>query len=286
MELFSKLGSIAKTGEAMRKAASAVVYALDSLEEKSGVALFDRSGYRTLLLPAGERLLEASQKVLHASDEMDLLCHELANGWEPDLKIIVEGVVPIQPIFKALKTIEKKTHATRIHVYGEYLSMVENAFFEQKANFMISVIPPKDASLEAIPLFEVPARLVAHHSHRLFLSKKAQTATSLSQYPILTVRGSDPRLNTSTVSLESQATIRLNDFYSKKLAVLNGLGLGWLPEYMIKDELKSGELKVINWAKSNRHIFHPHLYHRGERHLGRAAKEFMKELIREEKLKL
>lgn len=275
LEIFARSGSIAKTAEIMHKASSAIVYALDSIEEKSGIPVFDRSKYRTTLLPSGERLLETAKKLLHAADEMSAVCSEISNGWEPDLKVIVEGVVPMRPVFQALRAVSLKKVSTRFHVYSEHLSDVAQKFEAQAAHFMITLIPPADQTLESLPLFEVPAILVAAKNHPV-LKEKIRNAQSLARYPILTVRGSDPRLATSTAGLELSTTIQLNDFHAKKEAILAGLGFGWLPEYLIQSELKAKSLVPVPWPKGNRHLFHPHLYHRGEQRLGRAAKEFIK----------
>ncbi len=92
LELFSRVENIAKTGQLMKKANSAIVHSMRSMEDKTGLRLFDRSGYRTTLLPAGERLLEACRHLLVAEAQLVNLCSELRNGWEAELRIVCEGV--------------------------------------------------------------------------------------------------------------------------------------------------------------------------------------------------
>ena len=107
--------------------------------------------------------------------------------------------------------------------------------------------------------------------------RKLETST-LQEHTFLTVRGSDPRLNLSTASLECTSSIQLNDFHSKKAAILSGLGFGWLPCHLIEGELQSGLLQPLPWKKLHRHIFRPYLYHRGGARLGRAGRIFVQEL--------
>lgn len=271
LDSFYKNKNIAKTAHAMGKANSAIVYALDSIEEKSGIKLFDRSGYRTVFLPAGERVWEGCQKLLAASENLKTLCQELSQGWESDLRLIVEGVVPLEPMIQGIKSITQKKSSTRFHLQAEFMGDVEDTFLKTGAHLMISVLPPEKTALSSVALFPVPAFLVATRGHDLVREGKVSTKT-LRSFPILTVRGSSPRLHMSTGLFESESRIQFNDFHSKKIAVLNGLGYGWLPEYMIRDELKSGKLELIEWEKTNRHLFRPHLYHRGEARLGRSSK--------------
>ncbi len=270
LDLFYKHKNIAKTATTMKKANSAIVYTLQSIEQKTGIKLFDRTGYRTEFLPAGERVLEGCRKLLSASNDLESLCEELNLGWESDLQIIVEGVVPLAPIIHGIKTISEQKSPTRIHIQAGFMGEVEETFLKSGAHLMISVLQPEKTALSSVPLLKVPAFLVATKNHPLTKSKT--TSKIMKEYPILTVRGSSPKLNMSTNIFEGESRFQFNDFHSKKIAIMSGLGYGWLPQYMIEEELKNQNLKIIQWDKSNKHIFHPHLYHRGEVRLGRTSK--------------
>lgn len=276
--IFSKQGTISKTAATLKKSNSAVVYTLDSIESKTGLPIFNRTSYRTTLSTEGFRILEGCKKILEASKDLDSLCHTLANGWESDLKLIIEGVVPLEPVLKTIKNIAKKEVPTRFHILAEFLGSVENSFLENEADLMISVLAPAKVPLESIALKEVPAYLVAHRDHPLVQENQKITAKLMSEFPILTVRGSAPQLSMSTSQIESFSTIQLNDFNSKKLAIMNGLGFGWMPQYLIENELRSNEVKLVRWSKTNKHIFRPHLYFKNKKTLGNAGKLFI-ELI-------
>ena len=101
----------------------------------------------------------------------------------------------------------------------------------------------------------------------------------MQRHLLLTVRGSDERLSLSTVDLDQVSMVHLSDFSSKKAAILQGLGYGWLPEALIARELKKKTLKEIRWKNASEHIYHPCVYHRGERTLGKAARYFLSEVI-------
>jgi DNA-binding transcriptional LysR family regulator len=276
--VFSKQGTISKTASLLKKSNSAIVYTLDSIESKTELPIFNRTAYRTTLSTEGFRILEGCKKMLEASRDLNNLCHVLANGWESDLKLIIEGVVPLEPILKTIKSISKKEIPTRFHVLAEFLGSVENSFLENEADLMISVLTPTKVPLESIALEEVPAFLVAHCDHSLVQGDQKNSVKQMSEFPILTVRGSSPQLSMSTSQIESLSTIQLNDFNSKKLAIMNGLGYGWMPEYLIENELRSGQIKLIRWHKTNKHVFRPHLYYKSKKKLGNAGKLFIEQL--------
>lgn len=278
LEAFAKSKSLAETAARLRKVSSAVVYTLENIELKTGLQLFDRSGYRTTLNNNGEKLLGSCQKLFEAENEVRDLCQELCTGWESDVTIVFEGIYPLERLLDSLKQLSHEQVPTRFHLRAKFLGEVESAFISQKADFMISVLPPQGVQLESIKLPEIRAYLVAHRNHPLIQSKKKNSPAQLEQYPLLTVKGSDPRLNTSTAFLETSSSIELNDFHTKKQALISGLGFGWLPLYLIEREIKRGILKKIRWEKSSEHVFSPRLYFRRKRQHGRAVQKLIQEL--------
>jgi DNA-binding transcriptional LysR family regulator len=120
----------------------------------------------------------------------------------------------------------------------------------------------------------VPASLVARVV--LALRQGMIGARELLRHVLLTVRGSDPRLELSTSSLSVRSTVHLNDFASKHAAIAEGIGYGWLPDARIERELAAGTLRRIRWTRSSRHVFRPRLYHRGA--LGPSARRLVEAL--------
>lgn len=269
--------SFSAAAQELHKGHSAVVYSLKSLENKTGLTLLDRSGYRTALTDVGKRILLCSRQLLESEQLLSQLCAELTSGWEPEIQIVFDGIFPFVPIVKALQILQARKIPTQFKVHADFLTGVEDRFNELRATLMISVLPPQKIALHSIPLDPIKAYLVAHKTHPLAAGSKTSlcSTSDLSKHCFLTVRGSDPRLNLSTRLLEQSPAIHLNDFHSKKEAILCGMGFGWLPHYLIEKELKSGALQIISWEKSSEHRFQPHLYYRGEKTLGKARSEFI-----------
>src|SRR5690606_33234344 len=152
---------------------------------------------------------------------------QLREGWEPTVSVVFDGIVPIEPLLRAVGRLVKDKIPTRFEVRAEFLSGVEDAFVEGRADLMIAVLPPRTRGLEAVTLPPLQASLVARADHPL--AKGRHDEQALRAELLLTVRGSDPRLELPTANLEAHSTVLLNDFGSKRAAILAGIGYGWLP---------------------------------------------------------
>jgi DNA-binding transcriptional LysR family regulator len=154
---------------------------------------------------------------------------------------------------------------------------VTETFERTGAHLMVSVLPPEQLRLKAIPLPALEALLVVHRDHPL-ARRKGVSIAELQAHPILTVRGSNPRLQLSTSSLEQRSTIHLNDFHTKKEAILAKMGFGWMPREMIERELARGLVTKVRWEQPSVHLFRPQIYHRADAALGRGARAVVRGL--------
>lgn len=273
LDALARHGTFAAAAGALRKGHTAVLYALRTLEEQTELTLLDRRGYRTRLTPAGERVLEHCRKLLAAERELEAACAEIRAGWEPSLRIVFDGIFPAEPLLRVVKELRAEEASTRFHVSAEFLAGVEAAFVREEADLMVSVLPPMLPGLRSYRLPELKAVIVAHKSHPLAKRRGTLKDEELAEHLLLTVRGSDPRLQLSTGVLETRSTVHLNDFAAKKAAILEGLGYGWLPEHLAARELRRGELKALKLARGGAtHVFHPQLYHRAGVKPGRAGR--------------
>lgn len=240
---------------------TSVLYAIRMLEDALGFAVLDRSGYRTRLTSSGRRVLEGCRALLEAEAKLASMIVELRDGWEPSVCVVFDGIVPIEPLLRAVGQLITDDVPTRIDVRAEFLAGVEESFARNAGDLMIAVIPPREPGLVAVELPLLSASLVARADHALVRGHHDERA--LRRHLLLTVRGSDPRLDLPTSGIESRSTVHLNDFASKRAAILAGIGFGWLPDVMIASELAAGRLRRVRWSRASTHVFHPRLYHRG-----------------------
>ena len=277
LDALDRRGTFAGAAAALHCGHSSVLYAIRTLEDALGFAVLDRSGYRTRLTASGRRVLDGCRGLLAAEAELVATIAELRAGWEPSLCVVFDGIVPIDPLLRAVGRLVAEQVPTRIDVRAEFLAGVEDAFETNVANLMIAVLPARDTTLIPLDLGPLQASLVARADHPLARGRHDQRA--LAGHLLLTVRGSDPRLDLPTAGIETRSTVHLNDFASKRAAILAGIGYGWLPDVMIADQLAARELRRVRWTRPSTHVFQPRLYHRGQP--GPAARQLIAALVGE-----
>jgi DNA-binding transcriptional LysR family regulator len=271
LDAFERTGTFARAAQELRRGHTSVLYLLRTLEEGLGFAVLDRSGYRTRLTPNGRHVLEGCRSLLAAEAALATTVTELKAGWEPQVRVVFDGIVPIEALLRAVGRLVDERVPTRVDVRAEFLSGVEDSFEQSHADLMIAVLPPRAKDLVSVVLPPLSASLVARRDHPLATGK--QDERTLHEHLLLTVRGSDPRLDLPTAGLEGASTVTLNDFGSKRAAILAGVGYGWLPDSMIASELDKRRLRRIRWTRPSVHQFRPRLYHRG--HVGRATQRLI-----------
>ncbi len=260
LDAFAKGGTLQAAARQLRKAHSAVLYGLKQLEEQTGLELLDRSGYRTRLTPVGEEVLGHCRRLLTAERELYVACEVLASGWEPVLKMVFDVVVPLEPVLEGVRALEAAGARTRVELSVASLAGVEERFHATSAQLMVTVLPVRDAGLVIKGLPPLTGRLVARRGHPLVRGGgQPLTADQLAQHVLLTVQGSDGRLGLPTGRLEEQSAVHLPDFHAKKAAIVAGIGFGWMPDWLIRRELKSGLLRVLPLRQGSVHRFEPRL---------------------------
>ena len=270
LDALAEEGTFQAAGRRLHKAHTAVVYAVRQLEEQSGLVLLDRSGYRTRLTAAGGQVLEHCRRLLAAERALAEACARMRTGWEPSLRIVLDGVFPSGPLLELVRVLRAQGAPTRVQVDVEFLEGVEQRFERDRADLMIALLPSRLAGLRAVKLPAVSARFVAHRSHPLAARKGRLSPEALAEHVLLTVRGGDPRLKLATATVDRHSSVQLGDFHAKKAAILGGIGVGWLPDWLAEPELGKGELVPLALEGGSVHAFEPWLYLR-EGAPGRAA---------------
>src|SRR5262245_34912582 len=87
-------GSFAAAARRMNRAQSAITYAIQKLEEQSGVQLFDRSAYRAELTEAGRALLPRAKRILDDVADFRLQARGVTEGVEAELSLVIEAYMP------------------------------------------------------------------------------------------------------------------------------------------------------------------------------------------------
>lgn len=265
-----RFGGFARAAEQLHKVQSAVSYQVRKLEQQLGITLLDREGYRVRLTAAGEAVLAEGRRLLAQARQVESLARQFAQGWEPRLLVIVDGILPVAPTLAAFKQLSDEGAPTRCQLKIEFQRGVQFCFERDSADLMVVKDYEAKPYLSAEELPEVACVLCARRDHPLAALKSVQPG-DLQDHVELSVQDTiggedDPH------SFGGERVFYLSGFDAKMQALLMGAGFGWMPLGMIRAELRTGRLRELRYAGGSRYRFTPRLVHRLDSPPGRAGR--------------
>ncbi len=267
-------GGFGRAAEHLHKVQSAVSHQVQKLEEQLGVTLFNREGYRVRLTPAGEAILAEARRLLSQAEHVKSIARQFSQGWEASLLVIVDGMLPLDPMLNALKTLASENVPTRIQVKIEFLRGVQARFEKDQGDLMVVVEYAASPYMYAEALPDMDCVLCIAPDHPLAAAKSVSLA-QLQDHVELSVQNTSEEQSHDPHLFGCERGFFLSSFQAKKDALLMGVGFGWMPVYLIRNELKSRTLREVKYVGGSRYRFTPRLIHRTDRSLGRAGKRFM-----------
>jgi DNA-binding transcriptional LysR family regulator len=242
-------GSFPKAAKSLKRAQSAVTYAIRKLEAEIGVPLFDRSGYRSVLTPAGRVLLTRARRIAEEAEDFREQARGLASGLEAELAIVLDALYPMPPIFDALRAFNEQFPTVPPRLYVASLGAA--AHLVTNGTCALGLLPSNMAELT--PLKFVPTTTfhlcaVVSPSHPLASIKGTIEPHVLHQHVQLVLTDASTLTTGKDWGVLSSRTWRLADLGAKKSMLLAGLGWGNMPAHLVEDEIKDGRLVVIQPA--------------------------------------
>jgi DNA-binding transcriptional LysR family regulator len=267
-------GSFARAAERLNKAQSAISYHVSKLERNLRVQLFDRSGYRASLTERGQVIAQECARLLEQAKQVQRLAARYEEGWEPSLELVIDGALPMDPVMQALKGLTAHDIPTRIQVRVEFLGGVQSRFEKHQADLMlVKDLVPKPG-LVATPLPHIRNLLVVSAEHPLAQMREVSRET-LTHFVELTVNDStdSQAKGVEAHQFGGERVFYLSGFIYKKRALEMGLGFGWMPEFLVEEDVREGRLVVVDYQGGPEYSFQPHLVWSDARPLGRAGRQ-------------
>lgn len=247
VDAIARHGSFARAARELGKVPSAVTYAVRRLEDGLDVLLFDRSGHRARLTPAGQTLLEDGRHVLQSLDELAYRVKRVATGWEVELRIAVSAVLPWAPLYDLMEEFRVAGPGTTLRFSSEVLSGTWDALVSGRADVVIGA----DAStapagaFRSQPMGEVQFGFCVAPQHPLAALDRPLTSRDIAAHCAVVVADTSRDLPPRTRGLlNRQPRIVMPDMQAKLEAQLRGLGCGYLPLTLAAPYVAQGRLVV------------------------------------------
>ncbi|BCL75903.1 transcriptional regulator [Jeongeupia sp. HS-3] len=245
IDAIARKGSFAAAAEAVHRVPSAVTYMVKKLEDELDVQLFDRSGHRAKLTPAGETLLEEGRHLLRAAGDLECRVKRVATGWETELNIAVDALMPVSLLHPWIAAFDALGSGTRLRFSRETLGGMWEALVDNRADLAIgaSLEGPHGGGYATHYLGDCEFIFAVAPQHPLAALPEPLKAVQIQQHRVCAIADSSRHLMPRTVGiLSGQETITVPDLASKLEMQLAGLGCGYLPYCVAAPYLADGRL--------------------------------------------
>jgi DNA-binding transcriptional LysR family regulator len=239
-------GGFAQAAQALHRSQSAVSYAVGRLQEALGVPLLALDGRKAVLTPHGKTLLGRARSLLQDLDTLEEVASSLKQGWEPELKLVVDAAFPRTQLFAIVADLQSACPGTDIQLADAVLSGAEEAITERLADVVVSSrVPP---GFLGDRLLDVEFIAVARSDHPLLRIDRPLTMDDLTRHVQAVVRdsGSAQRRDEGWLGADHRYTV--SSMESSLGLVLAGLAYAWLPEHLLANSLRDGVLRRIPLA--------------------------------------
>ena len=280
LDAIERHGSFSAAATALHRVPSALSHAIGKLEEDLGVKLFLREGRRALLNEAGRTLLDDGRHLLRAASDLERRVQRIADGWEAELRIALDAIIPVERLYPLLEAFYAAGHGTQIRIAGEVLGGTWDALATGRADLAIGAPGdvPARSGIASRPLGRSSDFVFAvAPGHPLAAWQEAIPASELLRHRAVVIADTSQELAARTVGvIEGQEVLRVPDIRAKASAQAAGLGIGHLPRWLAEAEIAAGRLVAKQLAEPRQEL--PINIAWRSRQIGRALAWFLERL--------
>jgi DNA-binding transcriptional LysR family regulator len=246
IDAIDRHGSFTAAATALHRVPSALSHAVAKLEDELGVTLFERVGRRAVLNEAGRTLLDDGRHLLRAASDLERRVQRIADGWEAELRIALDAIIPSERLFPLLQAFYAAGHSTQIRIAGEVLGGTWDALATGRADLAIGAPgdSPARSGIASRPLGVSSDFVFAvAPGHPLAGWSGPIPSSELLRHRAVVIADTSQELDTRTVGLiEGQDVLRVPDIRAKANAQIAGLGIGHLPRWLAAPDIAAGRL--------------------------------------------
>ncbi|MBF9002659.1 MULTISPECIES: LysR family transcriptional regulator [Vibrio] len=250
LDAIDRRGSFAAAANELNRAPSSLSYQIQKLEQDLDIMIFDRSGHKANFTEAGKLILERGRTILSATEKLVHDATVLANGWELDITLAFDGLIPINnffPLVDALGNVSK----TRIRLQEEILAGCWESLASDRADLLVCPrIDTLPQDVKAETLGKISTVWVAATSHYIHKRSGEFDEEARQKYRVIAIADTARDQPAMSVNiLQKQPRLTVTNLNAKCQALVDGLGIGTLPECVAQPYIEAGSLQVIEGAQ-------------------------------------
>lgn len=239
-------GGFQAAAKQLHRSHPAVFAAVARLERQLDLELFDRTGYRVRLSAAGRVFHRRAQPLLREFETLRQHAAQLAMGEESEFDIVVGDVCPREAVLALLGGFFSRYPGTRLNLHFETVGGPMERLLDGNADLIVHRVDKTDARIEWLDLCKVQfvpviaPGLLPEPLPRILWPEQLR---ELTQCVMRDTARHSPQRDFFTIEGAHRCTVA--DQSMKKEVILQGLGWGHLPRFLIERELHDGALRSI-----------------------------------------
>jgi DNA-binding transcriptional LysR family regulator len=178
--------------------------------------------------------------------KLELLARNLKQGWEPELKLVVDAAFPRDRLLSIVAELQQLCPNTQMQLSDAVLSGAEDAIVDGTADVVVTSRVP--AGYLGDWLLDVTFVAVAQSNHALFNVDHALTHEDLMHHVQVVVRDSGIKHPRDEGWLGAELRCTVSSMEASLATVEAGLAYAWLPEHLIRGALERGEIRRLPLA--------------------------------------
>ena len=278
----AKLQSFSRAAEKIYRTQPAISAQVRLLEQECGEKLFDRSGKKVLLTPAGEILQRYAQRIIELNKEALQAIAELNQTARGKLQIGANEATCLYVLPKTFARFRELYPLVQISIYRNFSHKILQKVQEGAIEVGIVTLPQSANNMEVIPVFRDEMQVIVPANHPLATNRGA-AVEEIANFPLIL-----PKTGHTRVVLDRllrayrehlQVSMELASVETIKKFVGAGLGISIVSRAYAQPEVAAGLVKLIplEGLKLYRELG---LIYRRDRYLSLPAKVFI-ETVRE-----
>jgi DNA-binding transcriptional LysR family regulator len=252
IDAIARKGSFAAAAESLYRVPSALTYTIKKLEDDLGITLFDRSGHRATLTPAGAELLKEGRHLLDAAQALESRVKRIATGVETELCIAYSDLFSEAPLFQMLHEFYAQSFGTRIKLMREVYGGGWDALQTGRADISMGAPgeSPPQGSFATHLIGQMEFVFAVAPTHPLANYPEPLSSQDIIQFRAIVAADSSRNLPPRTSGiLSGQDTLTVTDIVTKQQAQIAALGVGYLPVKMATEAEKNHQLIIKKVAE-------------------------------------
>lgn len=247
LDAIDRKGSFAAAAHELHRVPSALTYTVQKLEQDLDVLLFDRRGHRAKLTAAGRELLAEGRHILLATSALEAHVKRVATGWEAELRIAYDDVIPVRAIFSLAQQFHQQQCGTRLRITAEIFGGCWDALASGRADLVIGAPGegPTGGGYSTRLMGEIDWVFAVAPGHPLATMPEPLRPDDILKHRAAAVADSSRNLPSRTAGLiTGQETLTVHNVAAKLLAQEMGLGVGHLPRAIAERAAVGGKLVI------------------------------------------